>query len=63
MKQTFKCLLLALAAMFVGGGISFAQVTTSSLNGRVSDTADQPVVGAVVIATHTPLCVPEVLMR
>ena len=46
--------MLAVAAMFVGGGISFAQVTTSSLNGRVSDTADQAVVGAVVIATHTP---------
>lgn len=33
---------------------SFAQVTTSSLTGLVKDEAQLPVVGAVVIATHTP---------
>ena len=54
MKQTFKGLLLAIAAMFVWGVAAFAQVTTSGMNGRVSDAAGQPVAGAVVIAVHTP---------
>ena len=31
-----------------------AQVTTSSLGGRVVDKAGQPVIGAAVVATHTP---------
>ncbi len=53
MKQTFKGFLLALAAMFVGGGLS-AQVTTSSLGGRIVDEANEPLAGAAVIAVHTP---------
>ena len=32
----------------------FAQVTTSSLNGRIIDESGAPLYGAVVIATHTP---------
>ena len=54
MKQTVKCFLLALAAMFVGGGILSAQVTTSSLNGLVVDEAGAPVVGVAILATHEP---------
>ena len=33
---------------------AFAQVTTSALGGRVVDVNGEPVVGAAVIATHTP---------
>ena len=52
MKQTFKCLVAAFAAMLVAVS-AFAQVTTSSIGGRVSD-SEGVVVGAAVIATYTP---------
>ena len=35
------------------GVTSFAQVTTSSLNGRIADENGEAVIGAAVIATHT----------
>ena len=54
MKQTVKCILLAFAALFVGGGILSAQVTTSSLNGLVVDEAGVPVAGVAILATHDP---------
>ena len=54
MKQTVTGFLLALAALFVGGGILSAQVTNSSLNGLVADEAGVPVVGVAVLATHEP---------
>ncbi len=43
-------LFLSLAATFS----LFAQVTTSGIGGRVADDREQPMVGAVVVATHTP---------
>ncbi len=52
MRQTIKCFLTALAAVLLGV-TSFAQVTTSSLNGRVADENGEAVIGAAVIATHT----------
>ena len=54
MKQTLKGFLLALAAIFVGGGFVSAQVTTSSLNGLVADENGVPVPGVAVLATHQP---------
>ena len=54
MKQTVKCVFAALAALFVGGGILSAQVTTSSLNGLVVDEAGVPVAGVAILATHDP---------
>ena len=53
MKQTFKCLVAAFAAMLVAVS-AFAQVTTSSLGGRVTDANGEPIVGAAVVATHEP---------
>ena len=53
MKQTIKCLVAAFAAMLMSIA-AFAQVTTSALGGRVVDVNGEPVVGAAVIATHTP---------
>ena len=53
MKQILKSLLLSAAAMLVGFS-AFAQVTTSSLNGKISDSKGEPVAGAAVIAIHTP---------
>ena len=53
MKQTIKCLVAAFAAMFVAVS-AFAQITTSSLGGRVIDNTGEPVIGAAVVATHEP---------
>ena len=54
MKQTIKIFLFALATMFVGGYMLNAQVTTSSLGGRIVDANGVPVIGAAVMATHQP---------
>ena len=49
MKQfvSFMLCLLAFSA-------ASAQVTTSSMSGHVQDEQGAPVVGALVLATHTP---------
>ena len=54
MKQTImRTLCLVCTVMFMGVS-ALAQVTTSSLGGKVTDNAGQPVVGAAVVATHEP---------
>ncbi len=53
MKNAFKSLVLAGIAMLVGI-VAFAQVTTSSLAGRVVDQNGEPVIGAAVVAVHEP---------
>ena len=53
MKKSFKVLLASLAsALFVVS--AYAQMTTSALNGKITDENGEPVPGAAVIAVHTP---------
>ncbi len=52
MKKSFKAMLLSLAAMFLAVS-AYAQVTTASMSGKVTDTSG-PVVGAAVVAVHQP---------
>ena len=53
MNKLFKYLLSSLAAMvFVVS--AYAQITTSSMNGRIADSQGLSVPGATVIAVHTP---------
>ena len=53
MKNAFKSLLLAFTTL-IAGVSAFAQVTTSSLSGRVVDQNGEPVIGAAVLALHEP---------
>ena len=53
MKQSFKCLVAVFAAMLMTV-VASAQVTTSALGGHVTDSNGESIVGAAVVATHTP---------
>ena len=53
MKEAVKSLLLAFA-MLIAGTVAYAQVTTSAISGRVTDTNGEAVIGAAVLATHEP---------
>ena len=53
MNKLFKYLLSSLAAMaFVVS--AYAQITTSSMNGRIADSKGESIPGATVVAVHTP---------
>ena len=53
MKQTLKVVSIMLVTLFAGM-TAFAQVTTSGLSGRIADESGEPLIGAAVIAVHTP---------
>ena len=53
MKNAFKSFLLAFTTL-IAGVSAFAQVTTSTLQGRVVDQAGEPVIGAAILAQHQP---------
>ena len=53
MRKSFKSLLLSLAAMAFAVS-AYAQVTTASLGGKVTDASGESVPGAAVVAIHQP---------
>ncbi len=53
MNYSLKHLLLAGITM-LAGTLAYAQVTTSSMNGRITDEKGVPMTGAAVVATHEP---------
>ena len=53
MKNAVKSFLLVVA-MLMAGTVAYAQVTTASLGGRIVDTKGETIIGAAVVATHTP---------
>lgn len=53
MKQTFRRITLIVMSLFVALG-AYAQVTSSSMSGKITDESGTAVAGATVIAVHTP---------
>ncbi len=53
MIKTSKKIFLMLLSMFVAFS-AFAQVTTSSISGKITEANGTPAAGAAIIATHTP---------
>lgn len=53
MKQTLKKFIMTAMSMFIAFA-TFAQVTTSSMSGIISEADGRPVIGATVVAVHAP---------
>ena len=49
-----KRILFLFALAFMASPLLFAQITTSSIDGTVKGSTDEPLVGATVVATHLP---------
>ncbi|MDR0231508.1 MAG: TonB-dependent receptor [Dysgonamonadaceae bacterium] len=49
-----KIKIFLLLMLLIEGTLSYAQITTSSISGRVTDSEGSPVETAVVVAVHTP---------
>ena len=54
MKNAFKSFLLVVVTMLMAGTVAYSQVTTASLGGRIVDNQGETIIGAAVVATHTP---------
>ena len=53
MRKAFKCF-LAVAAFLLMIVPAFGQITTSNLAGQIVDDGGEPLIGATVVAVHTP---------
>ena len=53
MKNAFRSFLLVVT-MLMAGTVAYSQVTTASLGGRIVDNQGETIIGAAVVATHTP---------
>ena len=53
MNQIFRKLCMIVLIM-IGAGSSFAQITTSGINGKVTGTNGESLPGATVILIHVP---------
>lgn len=53
MKQTLKQFALTAMSLLVAFA-AFSQVTTSTMSGRIAEANGEPVIGATVVAIHTP---------
>ncbi len=53
MRKAFKSILLAFTTL-IAGTVAYAQVTTATLGGQITDQNGETVIGAAVMATHTP---------
>ena len=53
MKQTIKQFALTAMSLMIAFA-ALAQVTTSSMSGRVTEANGAPVAGAALVAVHTP---------
>ncbi len=49
-----KRILFLFALAFMASPFLFAQLTTSSIDGKVKSTTDEPLIGASIVATHLP---------
>lgn len=53
MKQTIKQFTITAVSLFVALA-AFAQVTTSTMSGRITEANGTPIAGATIVAVHTP---------
>lgn len=49
-----KRIVFLLVVALMASPLLFAQITTSAINGTVKNNADEPLVGATIVATHQP---------
>ena len=49
-----KKILLILLASFLAGGACIAQITSTAISGKISESGDKALVGATVVAEHLP---------
>jgi hypothetical protein len=49
-----KRILFLFVLAFMASPFLFAQITSSAIDGKVTGSSDEPLVGATIVATHQP---------